>query len=277
MADRSPLSSGRFLARRRLAGSLAGLAALAIVSPAGLRAAERRSWRVGFLDNYPPFSSLGPDKTLRGFDFDVVSKLASQQGIALEAVAGSLVELQGRLSAGEIDFIGNQLLLSPENRRQYDFTQPYAVNQLVCVQHEDDPRDLLSLDDLFDLKVGVLANTGIEEQVRNVIGRKATMAVRHIQEALQLLARRKIDAVLEESLIVEYHIETQQLPIKTTAPFAPPSRIGLAVPKGRPELRSALDEGISRLVNEPAFTAISTRWFGYDVSRQRTSAALAMR
>lgn len=276
MADRFRVSPPRSVSRRRFTAFLLGLAAAVTLSPRVARAEGPASWRVGFLDNYPPFSSLGPNKTLHGFDFEVVSQLARALGITVEAVPGSMVELQRRLKAGEIDFIGNQLLVSPENRRQYDFVKPYAVNQLVCVQHEDDLRDFLSLDDLFGLKVGVLAHTGVEEQVREVIGKKATVAVPHIQEALQMLAHKKIDAVLEESLIVDYHIEHMRLPIKTTAPFAPPSKIGLAVPKGRAALRSTLEEGIGKLVKEPSFTEISTRWFGYDVSRNRASAAFAM-
>lgn len=263
-----------FRSRRRFFGHLLGLATIASASYSPKILAETQTaWRVGFLTNYPPFSFVGRDKHLHGFDFEVVSQLAQSLGMKLHPHAGTMAELQRLLKAGEIDFIGNQLLMTPENRREFDFARPYAVNQLVCVQHEDDHRDFLSLDDLYDRKVGVLAQTGIADQVREVIG-KGAVAVPHIPDALHLLAEKKLDAVLEESLIVEYHIEHERLPIKTTAPFAPPIKIGLAVPKGKAALQGELNAGIAKLLKDSAFAAISTRWFGYDVSQNRASPAL---
>lgn len=261
-------------ARRRFCGRLLALAAIAGVWSPRLRADGQALWRVGFLANYPPFSFVGPDRQLHGFDFEVVRRLGELLGVRLQTQAGTMVDLQRRLKAGEIDFIGNQLLMTPENRQEYDFARSFAVNQLVCVQHEDDHRDFLGLDDLYGRKVGVLAHTGVEDQVRQAIG-KGTVAVARIREALQLLAEKRLDAVLEESLIVEYHIEHERLPIKTTAPFAPPLRIGLALPKGGSALQGELDAGIARLLKDPAFVAISTRWFGFDVSHHRASPATA--
>ena len=170
--------------------------------------------RVGVLAHYKPFSFI--DGQLQGFDVDVLNRLAAIMKLQLKFHVDGMANLQKKLQSDEISVIGNQLLPTPENRRLFDFAKPYASNQLVCVQHEDDPRDFLSLDDLFGKKLGVLAHTGVEEQARGVIG-KTVVPFPTIDQALKQLAEKKLDAVLEESLIADFYIERDGLPVKVTS------------------------------------------------------------
>jgi cystine transport system substrate-binding protein len=187
-------------------------------------------------------------------------------------VTDTLTNLRKKLQNGEIDFIGNQLLATPENRRHFDFVKSYATIQLVSVLHENDERDLMSLDDFLGKKLGVLANTGIAAQARGALG-NSVQTFERIEDAFRALVDRKLDAVLEENLIAEYHIEKGDLPLKVGVPFAAPLRVGMAVTKGNKGLEQRLSLGVQTLVNDKSFKAISMRWFGYDVSRPRVSHA----
>lgn len=235
-------------------------------------AQDRPRMRVGFISRYQPYSFVQTDGSLTGFDVEVVRALLSASGHDMEPVADTLTNLRQKLLKGEIDFIGNQLLVTPENRRYFDFVKSYATIQLVSVLHEDDERDLMSLDDFLGKKLGVLANTGIEEQARGALG-KSVQAFDRIEDALRALAEKKLDAVLEENLIAEYFIDKANLPLKVGVPFASPIRVGLAVPKGNKDIEQRLSLGVQNLVKDRSFKAISTRWFGYDVSRPRVSHA----
>jgi ABC-type amino acid transport substrate-binding protein len=224
--------------------------------------------RVGVLTHYKPFSFV--DGQLQGFDVDVLKRLASVLKLELKIQTDGMTNLQKKLSSGEISVIANQLLTTPENRRQFDFVRSYAANQLVCVQHEDDSRDFLSLDDLLGKKLGVLANTGVEDQARGALG-KAVLAFPSIDLAFKQLAEKKLDAVLEESLIADYYIERDALPIKVASPFAPPLSAGWAVRKGNKALAQRLSEGVQTLLSDGSLKQISSKWFGYDVSRPNVS------
>ena len=90
-----------------------------------------------------------------------------------------------------------------------------------------------------------------------------------IDLALKALAAKELDVVLEENLIVDYHIEQSQLPLKVGAPMAAPLRVGLAVPKGQKQVQEQLSAVVKTIVKERAFRTISNKWFGYDVSRPR--------
>ncbi len=235
-------------------------------------AQDKPRMRVGFIARYQPYSFVQADGSLTGFDVEVVRALLSASGHDMEPVADTLVNLRQKMQKGEIDFIGNQLLVTPENRRYFDFVKSYATIQLVSVLHEDDDRDLMSLDDFLGKKLGVLANTGIEDQAKGALG-KSVQAFERIEDALRALAGKKLDAVLEENLIAEYFIDKVGLPLKVGVPFAAPIRVGLAVPKGNKDIEQRLSVGVQTLVKDKSFKAISTRWFGYDVSRPRVSHA----
>ena len=224
--------------------------------------------RVGVLTHYKPFSFV--EGQLQGFDVEVLKRLASILKLELKIQTEGMATLQKKLSSGEISVIAHQLLTTPENRRQFDFVQGYAANQLVCVQHEDDSRDFLSLDDLLGKKLGVLANTGIEDQARGALG-KSVLSFASIDQAFKQLAEKKLDAVLEESLIADFYIERDALPIKVTSPFAPPLSAGWAVRKGNRALAQRLSEGVQTLLSDGSFKTISSKWFGYDVSRPNVS------
>ena len=252
--------------------------AAAVVSSSSLSQAlaqSPNSVSVGFLSHYPPFSFRDSDGKLKGFDLDVMQRLCAILGLHLVQVPEGMASLSHKLRSGEIAWIGNQLLTTPENRREFDFVRPsYASIQLTSVQHEDDQRDFLSLDDLAGKKLGVLAQTGIEDQARGALG-KSVVAYPRIEEALKDLAAKKLDAVLEENLIAEYYIERDNLPLKVAAPFASPIAVGLPVRKGQRETQDKLADAVKTMLKDGSFKSISEKWFGYDVSRPRVGHAMS--
>lgn len=245
----------------------------ALLSPWALsapmtRAQNAEQMRVGFIRRYQPFSFIAANNQLQGFDVDVVKNILAGINIEMVPVVDTLSRLRAMLFNGEIDFIGNQLLHTPENRRNFDFVMPYAAIQLVSVQHESDDRDFFSLDDMLGTKLGVLAGTGVAEQARGALG-NAVIYFDRIDLALQALADKALDVVIEEDLIVEYHIEQLQLPIKVGAPMAEPIRVGMAVSKGQKKLQERLSSAVKAQLRGKSFRTISNNWFGYDVSRPR--------
>ncbi len=268
MIERSLLSPGFKLSRHDFLRLTIASTAAGWVSSLHAQNQNDGVLRVGVLAHYKPFSFT--DGALQGFDVDVLSRLAGIMKLQLQIHPDGMANLQKKLQADEISVIGNQLLPTPENRRLFDFAKPYASNQLVCVQHEDDNRDFLSLDDLVGKKLGVLASTGVEDQAKGALG-KTVLPFSSIDVALKQLAEKKLDAVLEESLIADYYIERDGLPVKITSPFAPPMASGLAVRKGNKDMASRLTNAIQTMLSDGSFKEISNRWFGYDVSRPNVS------
>ena len=100
---------------------------------------------------------------------------------------------------------------------------------------------------------------------------KTVMSFPSIDLALKQLAKNELDAVLEESLIADFYIEREALPVKITAPFAPPLVAGLAVRKGNRALAQRLSVAVQTAMSDGSLKTIAVRWFGYDVSRPNVS------
>jgi len=227
--------------------------------------------KVGFLRAYEPYSLQDAQGMTQGFDVEVARRLCEVQGLHMQPVSDGVAGLIRRLQAGEIAWLGNQLLMTPDNRRVMDFVRPaYASIQLCAIQHEDDDRDFLGLDDLQGKRLGVLADTGIEAQARSALGR-SVQAYPHIADALRDLAQQRLDLVLEENLIADYYIDKYRLPLRVAAPFTSPVAVGLGVRKGDRETMEKLAQAVKQILHDGSLKRISEKWFGYDVSRSRIS------
>lgn len=260
------------MSRRRLLGASL-LSALAIgVTPA--QAQTPQTLRVGFVKHYRPFSFIDEKGQLQGFDVDVVGVVLGSLGIEIQPVSDSLKKLEEMMKKGEIDFIGNQLLRTSENRRSFDFVSPYASIQLVTVQHESDDNDYFSLDDMLGRRLGVLANSGVADQAKGALG-QSVQSFDQIDVAFRALAAKELDLVLEENLIADYHIEQYALPLRVGTPMTAPVSVGLAVPKGQKQLQDKLSMAVQTMLKDKSFRPVSNKWFGYDVSRPRVSHASA--
>lgn len=250
---------------------LAGLGLMVGAQQPGPSHDERPPMRVGFLSNYAPFSFIGPDGRLQGFDIDVFVAICDAMGWRFESLADTMAGLQQKLRAEMIDGIGNQLLYTPQNRRIFKFIQPaYASIQLHAVQHEDDSRDFFSLDELVGKRLGVLADSGIEQRARAVLG-QGVVGFAHATDTLRALSAGELDVVLEESLIADYYIEQEKLPLKVTAPFAAPVAVGLVVNKDDHGMQQRWSQAVKTVLNNGTVAKISQRWFGYDVSQPRAA------
>lgn len=245
---------------------------LAVAAPVWLKVSDAAMpVKVGFLRAYEPYSLQNAQGLAQGFDVEVATRLCEVLGLTLEPVSDGMAGLIRRLQTGEIAWLGNQLLMTPDNRRVMDFVRPaYASIQLCAIQHEDDDRDFLSLDDLQGKRLGVLAGTGIEEQARGALGR-TVQAYPYIADALKDLAQQKLDLVLEENLIADYYIDKHRLPLRVSAPFTSPVAVGLGVRKGDRETMEKLAQAVRMILHDGSLKRIAEKWFGYDVSRSRIS------
>jgi putative S-methylcysteine transport system substrate-binding protein len=257
--------------RRWLCMVLAG-ATVGLPSNAQEVNARAGALRVGFVNNYPPFSFVDPrDNQLRGFDVEVNASLSLVWKQPFVQRVGTAAQLFKWLRAGEIDLIGNQLLATPELRQEFKFTNGFVNLQLIVCQRENDNRDFLALEDFQGYKLGVLSGTAVDEQGTAVLGSDVVRFETAIK-ALEALARKEIDAVIDENLILDHLIFSRHLPLKTTAPFSEPMRSGWAFSADNGALRERFNQGVQTLRQSGRIGAISAKWFGYDVSQKRSGA-----
>ena len=260
---------------RRRAFALAGaLLAAGLLSPVVASAADllatvkaRGTLRIAMEGTYPPFNFKQP-KTgeLAGYDVDVARLLAARLGLTPEFVSTEWAAILAGLGAGKYDVIVSQVGITPKRLEAFDFSEPYTYSVPQLIVRRNDSAQYASLADLKGKKLGVGQGSVFEQQAKAVAG-ITVKSYPAAPENLQDLAIGRVDAALNDSLMVAYLLNNSTLPIKAGARVGAVERMGIPFQKGNPQFKAAIDQALAGALLDGSLKKISLKWFGIDVSR----------
>ena len=227
----------------------------------------RGTLRIAMEGTYPPFNFKDAKSgQLAGYDVDVARAVAAKLGLKPEFVTTEWSAILAGLGAGKYDVIVSQVGITPKRAQAFDFSQPYTYSspQLIVRRNESQPYKTLA--DLKGKTVGVGQGSVFEQQAKAVPG-ITVKSYPAAPENLQDLAFGRIDAALNDSLMVAYLLKHSALPIKAGARVGAVERMGIPFRKGNPKFKAAVDKALTELRADGSLKALSTRWFGIDASR----------
>lgn len=149
--------------------------------------------------DYPPFAYEDEQGRLTGFDVDVATAWAAQEGRRLEVVRFRWPELEDRLLAGDFDVAmsgitvrGDRLVRAPMTRSVAQATAIVVVGDREQVARVDEPR----------FRVAVNRGGHLEKVARQALPLADLRLVDDNRMLPSLLASRDVDAVVTDSLEV---------------------------------------------------------------------------
>ncbi|QOL48324.1 transporter substrate-binding domain-containing protein [Massilia litorea] len=261
-----------FSSRRRACQLGAVVLALGAVLPASAAdlldtVKARGSLRIAMEGTYPPFNFKdGKTGQLAGYDVDVAKAVAARLGLKPEFVTTEWSAILAGLASGKYDVIVSQVGITARREQAFDFSQPYTWSSPQLIVRRNESIAYQSLADLKGKTLGVGQGSVFEQQARSVPG-ILVKSYPAAPENLQDLAFGRIDAALNDSLMVAYLLKNSQLPIKAGARVGAVERMGIPFRKGNPKFKAALDGALAGLQADGSLKALSTRWFGSDASR----------
>ena len=247
-----------------LAGSL-GLPALAADLLDTVRA--RGALRIAMEGTYPPFNFKDP-KTgqLTGYDVDVAKLLAARLGLKPEFVTTEWAAILAGLAAGKYDVIVSQVGITAKRQQAFEFSEPYTWSSPQLIVRKNERASYTSLAELKGKKLGVGQGSVFEQQARAMPGIEVR-SYPAAPENLQDLAFGRIDAALNDSLMVAYLLKHSSLPIKAGARVGTVERMGIPFRKHHPKFAAELNKALASAKADGSLTRISLKWFGTDASR----------
>lgn len=97
-----------------------------LLAPAAMaQAPDWKKIRIGVEGNYPPFSKLGVDGKLSGFDIDIAMALCAKLQAECTLVQQEWDGMMPALNAKKFDMIVASMTISEERKKAADFTDPY--------------------------------------------------------------------------------------------------------------------------------------------------------
>ncbi|HEX9174294.1 MAG TPA: transporter substrate-binding domain-containing protein [Telluria sp.] len=247
-----------------LAGSL-GLPATAADLLDTVRA--RGALRIAMEGTYPPFNFKDP-KTgqLTGYDVEVANLLAARLGLRPEFVTTEWAAILAGLATGKYDVIVSQVGITPKRQQAFDFSEPYTWSRPQLIVRKNERVSYTSLAALKGKKLGVGQGSVFEQQAKAVSGIEVR-SYPAAPENLQDLAFGRVDAALNDSLMVAYLLKNSNLPIKAGAPVGAVERMGIPFRKNNPKFAAELNKALASAKADGSLRRISLKWFGTDASR----------
>ena len=223
---------------------------------------------VGLEGTYPPFSFVDADGKLAGFEVELSEALAKELGVKAKLQPTKWDGILAALESKRLDVVINQVTISEERKKKYDFSQPYTVSgiQALVLTKKKDELNIKTAADLAGKKVGVGLGTNYEQWVKQDVPKAEVRTYEDDPSKFADLRNGRIDAILIDRLAaLEYAQKAKDTELAGEA-F---SRLesGVALRKGEPELLAAINKAIDKLKADGTLAKLSKKYFGADVTQ----------
>lgn len=261
------------LRRNLLVGSLglalsAGLLGQAVAGEQLQKIKDAGVINVGLEGTYPPFSFVDADGKLAGFEVEFSEALAKELGVKVKLQPTKWDGILAALESKRLDAVINQVTISEERKKKYDFSEPYTVSgiQALVLTKKAGELNIKSAADLAGKKVGVGLGTNYEQWLKDNQPKAIIKTYDDDPTKFQDLRVGRIDAILIDRLAaLEYAKKAKD----TTAAGEAFSRqeAGIALRKGEPELLAAVNKAIDKLRADGTLKKLSEKYFSADVTQ----------
>ena len=219
--------------------------------------------RVGILYNEPPYSEFTFQGELRGFDVDLLRKVAAAWNSELELVQVTRLNALDKLNKGEVHALAAAIVRYRHHDAELEFSQTYLQGAQALLVHADSPFTALS--ELLDQRLGYVIGTRAEDAAAIWSARNGTT----LNLRYYLTLDRAVAAVMQGE--VSAVIAEKQALNRVTADFADSVRFldqalviephAFAVRRQDAPLRDALNQTIQLLASEGELDVLFREYF----------------
>lgn len=212
---------------------------------------------------YAPFESENADKTIQGFDIDIIKAVAEKAGLKIKIVNTPWEGFFSQLDSGDRDILISAITINEERKKTMDFSEPYfEAVQLIAAPINS---KLTKFEELKNLKIGVQTGTTGDEVASRLAG-KSNPNIKRFEGtplALQELSSGGVDAVIADNGVINNFLanNTKTFKIISDTSFSK-ENYGIAVKKGNKDLLKKINDALSTIKADGTYDRIYKTYFG---------------
>jgi cystine transport system substrate-binding protein len=221
--------------------------------------------KIGTEGTYAPFTYHDADGKLVGFDVEIGEAVAEKLGVKAEFLEGKWDGLIAGLDANRYDTVINQVGITEERKKKYDFSEPYIASKAVLIVRADDD----SIKGFSDLK-GKKAAQSLTSNFGKLAQQTGAELVGTdgFDQSIQLVLTGRADATINDSLsFLDFKKHKPDANVKIAAEQEGADYSGIIIRKGEPELLDAINKALADIKADGTYQKISDKYFGQDVSK----------
>jgi arginine/ornithine transport system substrate-binding protein len=247
---------------------------LALLLASATAFAQSPDWkkvRIGVEGAYPPFSEVGTDGKLKGFDIDMAMALCAEMKAECQLVQQEWDGMIPALQARKFDAIIASMAITEERKKQVNFTNKYYNTPARLIGRATLPHDI-SPAALKGKKIGVQRST-IHDRYATATYKDSEIVRYAKQDDVFLdLSSGRLDAALCDSVAADLGFLKKPAgkgfgfigqPIDDPVFFGTGS--GIAVRKADTDLQARFNAAIVAIRANGAWKKIADKYFDFDV------------
>ncbi|MFZ6045734.1 cystine ABC transporter substrate-binding protein [Pseudomonas sp. CR3202] len=228
---------------------------------------QKGAIKVGLEGTYPPFNYQDESGKLTGFEVELAEALAKELGVKAEFQPTKWDGILAALESKRLDVVINQVTISDERKKKYDFSTPYTVSGIQALVRKGTEGGIKTAADLAGKKVGVGLGTNYEQWLKDNVPQADIRTYDDDPTKFQDLNVGRIDAILVDRLAAFEMVEKTNGKLAVTGEPFSRQEAGIALRKGNPELLAALDKALAKLKADGTLKKLSEKWFKADVTQ----------
>ena len=214
---------------------------------------------------YAPFSYYDDKNELKGYDVDIAREVAKKLNLKIEFLTAPWDAMLAAFDAGKADAVFNQVSVTDERKKKYDYAQHYTVVHGAIITHKDN-NDIKSFEDLKGKKNADSVTSNWAKVAASYGAQNVT--VDSFSKSMELLVSKRVDTVVRDNIVFYDFIKQRPgASVKIAAEGSDTDYTAPIVQKGNTELAGQISKAIEELKNEGKLAEISIRYFGKDISR----------
>lgn len=224
---------------------------------------------IGLEGDWAPWSFVGEDDELTGYDVEVAKAIAEKLGVEAEIIPAEWDGLFAGMDSGRYDIVVNGVEMTEEREEKYDFADPYAYIRTALIVRGDNDT-IHSFEDLDGKKT---ANSIASTYMNLAESYGATCyGVATLDETLTMVLQGRADATLNAIVsFTDYMAQHPDSNLKVVATTEEASNVAIPMRKSTEQedtstLMEAINQAIAELREEGVLSELSIRFFGEDIS-----------
>ncbi|WP_298104733.1 amino acid ABC transporter substrate-binding protein [uncultured Campylobacter sp.] len=240
------------------------LACALLICGANSKTLREGTLKVATEGTFSPFSYYNDKNELVGYDVDVARAVAEKLGLKIEFLTAPWDAMLAAFDAGKADAVFNQVSITDERKKKYEYSVPYTVVYGAIIVHKDN-NDIKSFEDLKGKKNADSATSNWAQVAKKYGAQNVT--VDSFAKSMELLIARRVDTVVRDNTVFyDFLKQRPGAPIKIAAKLKDVDYSAVIVQKGNKELADQISKALNELKAEGKLKEISLKYFGKDVS-----------
>ncbi len=223
---------------------------------------EKGELRIAMSGAYPPFNFVNDANEVVGFDPSIGAEIAKRMGVDVKIITTAWDGIIGGLLANKYDAIVGSMTITDERAKVVDFVGPYYSTQRAIFTQKGSP--IKDLAGLKDATLGVTLGETHEQWARDEGYKIRTY--KGLPELMLELKSGRVDAIVNDRIAAMLAMKENGYDfVEVPVPAAEKYDQGIAIRKGNPELKAAMQKALEEVMADGTYLEIANKWVGGDI------------